>query len=174
MNSGLKSGLVLLVLGVFCGALLALVNYFTEPTILAAEEKAKYSALEAFYNLKDYDLNVIEIDGDDVQTVFVLEQDDNVEALVYLVSGTGYNGPVQMLIAVNADYTVEGYTVVSHSEDAGFGADIIYNDFNVNSVTDLSGFAAVAGASFTSQGIKECFEIVSQRAANDFGGGLDD
>ncbi len=176
MNSGLKSGLVLLILGIFCGTLLAVVNHYTAPEIARIEEKAKYEALEAFYNLDDYDLTIIPFEEDEVSTIFVLKEEgtENIEALVYLVAATGYNGPVQMLIAVNADFSIEGYTVVSHSEDAGFGADIVGNDFKVDSVTDLSKFDAVGGVTFTSKAIKACFTIVSQRAGTDFGGGLDD
>ncbi len=174
MSNSLKSGLVLLVLGVVCGLLLAVVNSFTAPEIERVEEKARYEVLELFYNLDDYGLSVIEVNEDDVQTIFVLTRKDETEALVYLVSGTGYNGPVQMLIAVNSDYSVQGYSVVTHGEDVGFGADIIENDFNVTSITDLSGFDGVAGVTFTSQAIEECFSIVSNRAGTDFGGGLDE
>ena len=175
MNSGLKSGLVLLVLGIICGTLLALVNSFTQPLIEQIEEKEKYEALGEFYVLDDFDLTVKEnVNENGVQSIFVLKQNGTIEAIVYQVAATGYNGPVTMLIAVNKDFTVEGYKVINHKEDAGFGADIVENDFNVSTVTDLSGFDSVAGATFTSRAIKECFNIVSQRAGTDFGGGLDE
>jgi electron transport complex protein RnfG len=174
MNGGLKSGLVLLVLGIICGTLLAVVNYFTAPEIFAIEEKAKADALEVFYDLKDYDLTIFEYENDAVSAIYVLEANDTIEALVYLVEATGNNGPVQMLIAVNSDFSIEGYTVVNHKEDPGFGAEIVDNDFGVTSVTDLSGFDTVAGSTITSDAIEECFLIISERAGTDFGGGLDD
>ncbi len=174
MNSGLKSGFVLLVIGVVCGALLALVNSMTAPIIADIELQEKYAALESFYDLDDYDLTVIEDVDENVLAIFKLEQNDTLVALVYQVAATGYNGDVVMLIAVNSNYSVEGYKVISHSEDAGFGADIVENDFNVTSITNLSFFDAVAGATYTSNAILECFTIVSERAGTDFGGGLDD
>ena len=151
MNSGLKSGLVLLVLGIIAGTLLAVVNYFTAPEIFRIEEDAKYEALGAFYDVTNYDLEVLEFDSDEVSTIFVLKEKgtENIEALVYQVAATGYNGPIGMLIAVNPDYTVQGYTIISHSEDPGFGADIVENDFKILTVTDLLPFDSVSGVTFT-------------------------
>ena len=176
MSNGLKSGLVLLVLGLAMGALLSLINSLTAPIIADIEEKAQYDALAEFYNIEDYDLSKIEIDDDSVQAIFVLKQNGTIEALVYLVEANGYSSdaPITMLIAVNKDLSVEGYTVVTHKETTGFGADIVNNDFGITDITDLLGFDAVAGVTITSTGIKECFIIVSERVNADFGGGLDD
>ncbi|HOO44575.1 MAG TPA: FMN-binding protein, partial [Bacillota bacterium] len=90
------------------------------------------------------------------------------------VSADGYSSssPITMLIVVNNDLTVRGYKVVNHTESPGYGADIVENDFNIQTITDLSGFDAVAGVTFTSDGILRCFELVSERVANDFGGGI--
>jgi Na+-transporting NADH:ubiquinone oxidoreductase subunit NqrC len=100
---------------------------------------------------------------------------NTLEALGYLVIGKGFEGRIiTMLIVVNSNLTLKGYTVVSHSESPGYGADIVGNDFGVSTITDLSGFDSVAGITKTSNGIYDCFEIVSQRVASDFGGGLDD
>lgn len=178
MPNSLKSGLVLLILGIFMGALLAGVNAFTAPRIESREKEAKFSALNTFYNINDYDLSEVVIDGENLSTIFILKNQDNqtIEALVYQVSVWGYssNSPVTMLIAVNSDLTVEGYQVVSHSETTGFGADIVDNDFNVTSIDDLSGFDSVAGVTITSNAIKTCMQIVGERVVSDLGGGLDD
>ncbi|MCK5732184.1 MAG: FMN-binding protein [Tenericutes bacterium] len=196
MNSGLKSGLVLLVLGILCGTLLALVNSFTSPIIADIEEAAQYEALKEFfydnedpnYNTfiitQDYDLTKLKIDEAGVEAIFVVKTlgTDNVEALGYLVYASGYSGdaPVLMLIVVESNMIVRGYTVVSHKETTGFGADIVDEDFGVDTLIDLSGFGlppeidAVVNATWTVDAIKECFNIVAARASDDFGGGLDD
>jgi len=176
MNNGLKSGLVLLVLGIICGTLLAVVNSLTALDIQKNEEAAQFAALEEFYNIDDYDLSVVEV-NDDVDSIFVLRSktDNSIEALGYLVSGKGYSDVLlQMMILIEKDFTVKGYSVVSHSESTGFGVDILENDFGVSIITDLSGFDSVAGVTRTSEGIQECFYIVSQRVTGDFGGDLDD
>jgi len=188
MNKGLRSGLVLLLLGIISGTLLAFVNYFTAPLIAAAEEKLQWDALKEFYydvndpNYDTYDLkNMFDLSkndypNSDVSSIFVLKDKTtgDIDALGYLVSADGYSSssPITMLIVVNNDLTVRGYKVVNHTESPGYGADIVENDFNIQTITDLSGFDAVAGVTFTSDGILRCFELVSERVANDFGGGI--
>ena len=196
MNNGLKSGLVLLVLGIICGTLLALVNSLTAPKISDIEEAAQYEALkEFFYDIEDpnydsyiitvdYDLVKLEIDEGNVEAIFVVKTKgtDTIEALGYLVYANGYSSdaPITMLIVVEENMDVLGYTVVNHKETTGFGADIVDEDFGVDSLIDLSGFGlspevdAVVNATFTMNGIEECFNIVAQRASGEFGGGLDD
>ncbi len=175
MNKGLISGLVLLTIGVVCGLLLSVVNYFTAPKIKEVEDAIKYEALAEFYTLADYDLSEAEGTGD-FGTIFILKAKgtETIEALVYTVSAQGYSdsAKVQMLIAVNADLSVEGYKVVSHAETTGFGADIVDNDFGVTEIDDLNGFDSVAGVTRTSNAIKACFTLVGQRVAADLGGGL--
>jgi len=175
MNKGLISGLVLLTIGVVCGLLLSVVNYFTAPKIKEVEDAIKYEALAEFYTLVDYDLSEAEGTGD-FGTIFILKAKgtETIEALVYTVSAQGYSdsAKVQMLIAVNADLSVEGYKVVSHAETTGFGADIVDNDFGVTEIDDLNGFDSVAGVTRTSNAIKACFTLVGQRVAADLGGGL--
>lgn len=175
MNKGLISGLVLLALGIVCGLLLSVVNYFTAPKIKEVEDAIKYEALAEFYTLADYDLSEVEGTGD-FGTIFILKTKgtETIEALVYTVSAQGYSdsAKVQMLIAVNADLSVEGYKVVSHAETTGFGADIVDNDFNVSEIDDLTGFDSVAGVTRTSDAVKACFTLVGQRIAADLGGGL--
>jgi len=189
MNKGLRSGLVLLVLGIISGTLLAFVNYFTEPVIAILEEQAQYDALKEFYFDVDdpnyasyllsdyYELSKVEIEDPYVSAIFVVKNKENDEvSLGYLVSANGYSSdaPVAMLIVVDSDMSIRGYKVISHKETSGFGADIVDNDFNVNTITDLSGFDSVAHVTFTSDAIFECFYQVSLRVVADFGGDLID
>ncbi len=189
MNKGLRSGLVLLVLGIISGTLLAFVNYFTAPVIAVLEEQAQYDALKEFYydvddpnyaSFKlsdDYNLSKVDIEDDYIQSIFVVKSKDSGEvSLGYLVSANGYSSdaPVAMLIVVDSDLSIRGYKVISHKETSGFGADIVDNDFNINVITDLSGFDSVAHVTFTSNAIYECFYQVSLRVVADFGGDLVD
>ncbi|MCK4551656.1 MAG: FMN-binding protein [Tenericutes bacterium] len=190
MNKGLKSGLVLLVLGVISGTLLALVNSFTSPLIAKIEAAAQYEALkEFFYDVEDpnydtfiftedYGLVKLEVDEPGVEAIFIIKTKgtDNIEALGYLAYAYGNDSdvPITMLIVVESDMYITGYTVVSHKETPGWGAAILDNNFGVTTLIDLTGFDSVAGSTLTSDAIEECFVIVAARASDDFGGGLDD
>jgi len=185
MNSGLKSGLVLLILGIIAGVLLAVVNYYTEPYIIDNEEFAKSEALNAIlvddegnvlYDLDDYVMEVYEDVDENINEIYTLKIGSSIELIVYQVSQMGYNGDVTMLIAVNSDYNVVGYQVITHGEDAGFGADIVDTDFGINTVMtiDRTVFDSISGATGTEDAIFNCFVSVSERAASDFGGALDE
>jgi len=174
MNRGLISGLVLLVIGIICGLMLALVNYFTAGRITEEENKIKYAVLEEFYTLSEYEISETQGEGS-FSTIYFLKEKgtDNVEAVIYTVSAKGYSSTtdVEMLIAINSDMSVEGYKVTTHQESSGFGADIVDNNFGVDEIDDLSNFQAVSGVTVTSNAIKTCFTLVSQRVISDLGGG---
>lgn len=176
-NNGLVSGLVLLTIGLVCGILLSVVNYFTAPKIKEVEDAIKYAALEEFYTLANYDISEVSGEGD-FGTIFIFKEKgtETINAIVYTVRAQGYSDStkVEMLIAVNSDLTVEDYKVVSQQETTGFGADIVDNDFNVSVIDDLSSFDSVSGVTKTSNAIKTCFTLVGERIASDLGGGLNE
>jgi Na+-translocating ferredoxin:NAD+ oxidoreductase RnfG subunit len=174
MNKGLVSGLVLLSLGLLCGILLSAVNYFTAPKIKEVEDAIKYEALSGFYTLANYDLSEVEGTGN-FGTIFILKAKgtEDIQAIVYTVSTEGYSGVIEMLIAVNEDLSVEGYAVTKQTETPGLGDKIVGHDFNVDTLTDLSNFDGVAGASdYSSPAVKQIFQLVSERVEADLGGGL--
>ncbi len=176
MNGGLKSGLVLLILGIISGTLLAVVNSFTAPKIEEIEQNVVYESLESFYDLDNYLVTEENIESNGLDTIYILTNKSNnqIGALIYLVSAAGYNGDVTMLIAINSDYSVEGYTIVSQKENPPINDDFVHHDYNVNDITNLNDFDAIAGATYTSTAIRDCFIIISDRVVSDFGGGLND
>ena len=173
-NSGLKSGLVLLILGLILGLLLAVVNGLTEDRIEAEELKLKFEAIEEFYDINAYDLEEVELDNQG--SIYVLRDKSTgvIEHLVYSLSGQGYGGDVEMLIAVNKDLSVEGYTVTYQNETPGIGTKIEDYDFNYNQADVVSTFDSISGATISSNAVKDIFNQVASRVEADFGGGLDD
>jgi len=176
MNKGLVSGLVLLTLGLICGVLLAACNTLTAPIITNMENQVKYDALAEFYTLSNYDLQEVAItDNNNIDTVYLLKNktDGTVEAVVYSVNAYGYQSDVKMLIAVNKDYTVQGYKIVSQAETAGLGSLSETYDFKMTgaTVTDLTGFDSISGATITSTAVKACFIAVGNHLSVEFGGG---
>lgn len=177
MNKGLISGAVLLSLGLICGLLLAVVNYFTAPIIAEQEKQVKYAALNDFYTVADYDVEEILLTGA-IDTVFFFKNKESavLEAAIYSVSAIGYSSdtPIQILIAIDPDLTINGYKVINANETAGFGDKVWTFDFGVtgDSINDLSNFDTIAGASdFTTPAVLSCFNAVQARVSVDFGGG---
>ncbi|MBN2540746.1 MAG: FMN-binding protein [Bacilli bacterium] len=188
MSGGIKSGLVLLVLGIISGLLLASVNAWTDPYIKEIELQEQYDALKEFYfdptdpnyatyQVSDlYDLTKLDVNEGSISTILVLKDKTSgtLESLAYVASGNGYNGAVTMLIVVDSDLTVRGYKILTQNENPPIQEDFINYDYNVSAITDLSQFDAIAHATFTSNAVLACFNAVSERAANDFGGGLNE
>jgi Na+-translocating ferredoxin:NAD+ oxidoreductase RnfG subunit len=174
MNKGMISGLVLLALGLVCGLLLAGVNMVTEPVIVERQLEKVNETLEEFYDMSQYDVDIVDVNEDALETVYLLSDKDSgsLEAAVYATSAYGYQSEVKLLIAVNADRTVHAYQVVSENETDGLGSKAVTHDFGMadTSIDDLSSFDGIAGATVTSDAVLAGFEAVRDRVDEEFGG----
>src|SRR6056297_1380621 len=114
-NNGLISGLVLLSLGLICGLLLALVNELTFDRIEAEELRLKFEAIEEFYDIDNFELEEVVLEDG---SIYVLRNQNTseIEHLVYSLTANGYGDDVEMLVAVNEDLSIEGYTVTYQNE----------------------------------------------------------
>ncbi len=178
MKKALTSGLVLLILGIVCGTVLAVVNFFTAPIIEAREKAEKYAALEEMgIVLADYD-DISEQSGisSTIEKAIYLSQNGDLKVAVYTVIGSGYSSGLKMMIVVDENMEVLGYSVLAHNETAGIGADVLQShDYNMvgSILPDLSQFDATSSptAPITNAGVRNCFIVAGTRAAIDFGGG---
>lgn len=172
-HKGLISGLVLLSLGLICGVLLAFVNELTVDRIAAEELRLKFEAINEFYDVDDFIQEEVLLEEG---SIFVLrnKSSNDIEHLVYSLSAKGYGDDVEMLVAINSDLSVEGYTVTYQNESPGIGTKIVGNDFNYTQADSLSGFDSISGATVSSTAVRQIFQQVADRVADDFGGGLDD
>ncbi|MCK7479150.1 MAG: hypothetical protein M0C28_18610 [Candidatus Moduliflexus flocculans] len=118
MKKGLTSGLVLLVLGLIAGLLLGVVNTVTAPIIAANELREKLTALEVFYPdiQTAYDVAEVTVGENGIESIFVLKTKgtETIVAAVYSVKKMGYKTAAAMLIAVNADGTVQWILLHRH------------------------------------------------------------
>jgi len=174
MNKRMTSGLVLLALGLLCGILLAGVNAMTAPVIQERQLEKVNETLEGFYDMNQYDVEITDINGDTIETAYVLTDKDSgsIDAVVYEASAYGYQSDVVLLIAINQDRTIHDYAVVSENETEGLGSEVVTHDFNIigSSLGDLSGFDGIAGATISSDAVLACFEAVQNRVDEEFGG----
>lgn len=182
MNKGLISGLVLLILGLVCGLLLATVNYFTDPIIQAAEEAAKYEALNTMLadfgtrSTDDFDITEVSLSGHVDTAYWLYDHTTNaLDYIVYSVSAAGYQSDIVMLIAIDPYMIVQGYTIVSEGETAGV-VDYIYTiDYkmvgrSITNVVSLDDISSVTTAHFSLAAVLNDFQYVSEQAVIDLGG----
>ena len=175
MKKGLVSGIVLLVIGLVCGALLAGVNAFTKPVIEENQRQAKLAVLAEFYQIDQFKVEIIELKGS-IDTVFLLKNLTNesiIEKAVYSVRARGYQSDIVMLIAVNKDLTIDQYKVVDQAETSGIGDVIVGYNFGMSgqNVQNLDAFVGPT-ARVSADAVKKCFEIVRDRVSIDFAGAI--
>ena len=169
MKKNLFTGLILSVFALVCGLLLAGVNYFTSPIIEARQNEEINESLEIVYPLLDTSIhNVTKIENGNVDSAYLitLKSSGDKVAVIYVVSSTGYAGDIQMMIAVDSSFEVTGYKVLVTNETKG---DITTHDFGMigESSVNSDTFDALAGSTFSSNAVKDCFTIALAQARVD-------
>lgn len=142
MNALVKDCLKLVVITLVAGFILGGIYGITKEPIAQQEEKAKQEAYQAVFPeaseftdvegftteaasevLASYD-NVIEDHQGDVISAAVEAKDASGSILGYIFNVTtkkGYGGDIQLTVGIQADGTVNGYSVLSINETAGLG-----------------------------------------------------
>jgi len=112
------------VLSILCFAasfVLALTNKVTKPVIEAYAKEEEKSALHAVLPLAD-SFETKEIDG--VHYYDALK-DGRLAGYCVKVNGSGYSGPIRMLVGITEAGVIEGVSVLSQAETPGLGARIV-------------------------------------------------
>ncbi len=165
MKKNLITGLVLATFALVCGFLLAFVNYFTSPVIEAkTEETIKESiglVCEEYGNNPDsyeLDSSVVHKDYPEVVTTYLVKEKatGKVRYAIYIIDEQGYASTIEMMVAVDSEHKVAGYTVISSAETKG---DITVHDFNMDGKANLDGFTKLSGSSISSKAVRKCFNI---------------
>lgn len=167
MKKSLITGLVLAFFAIVCGALLAIVNSFTAPVIKAHEEEKIQESIAVVYegfNKDEYKAEKFTRDGaKEAYYIIKLDTDEKV-AVIYIVESQGYASKIRMMIGVDKEYKVTGYTVISQAETKG---DITAHDFNMSGKDDLSTFDKLAGSTYSSKAVKKNFTLALSYAKED-------
>ena len=169
MKKHLVTGLVLAAFALICGALLALVNHFTSPVIKAHEdERIQNSIAEVYEPFSSGNYTKEEFHADSIILgYFIINKDTNEkEAVIYVVESQGFASKIRMMIGVDKELKITGYTVISQSETKG---DVSTHDFNVTGKSNLDDFDKLAGSSVSSKAVKKNFSICLNRAKEDLG-----
>ena len=169
MKKNLITGLVLASFALVCAFLLSLVNSFTAKVIDARnketiKESISYVCPEYGSNKDAYELDdsLEHLEQKEVQSIYLINEKSSgkTKYAVYIIDSQGYASTIKMMIAVNENHQIEGYTVISQAETKGDITEYSVNDgFNMKNKSTLDEFEKLAGSSFSSKAVRKCFNI---------------
>ncbi|MCR5564710.1 MAG: FMN-binding protein [Gammaproteobacteria bacterium] len=174
MKKHLITGLTLALFALICGGLLAFINMFTSPMIKAREEKKIEESISIVfdaYKSGDYTKEEFNREGVVLGYYIINNQTNEKEAVIYIIESQGYASKIRMMIGVNKDNKITGYTVISQAETKG---DITAHDFNMNGKSNLDEFDSLAGSTYSSKAVKKNFSLALSYAKVDLGGNAND
>lgn len=147
-----------IVLTIICfvvAALLGYLNSITEPIITAANlkaaEEAKQEVLPDADSFTSIDLETLSDVPDSLDSADVA---DNGAGAVYILTGAGYGGDMQIIVGITSDGTIAGAKVLSHSETAGLGSRVAGDDFLsqfLDKDSSLDGVSTISGSTISSK-----------------------
>ena len=174
MKKHLITGLTLALFALICGGLLALINMFTSKKIKAHEDERIENSLSivyAPYNSNDYSKEEFNREGVVLGYYIINKTTNSKEAVIYIIESQGYASKIRMMIGVDKENKITGYTVISEAETKG---DIKAHDFNMINKKDLDSFDALAGSTYSSKAVKKNFSLALSYAKEDLGGNAND
>lgn len=130
-----KNSQILAIFAIVCTLIVGLVNLLTEDKIKAQEQQQLLATLHSIIEPSRYD-NDIALDcvilsspllsgsknSKATQTAYIARK--NSEAVAVAIKSTapdGYNGSIELIVAVNMDNSVSGVRVLKHQETPGLG-----------------------------------------------------
>ncbi|MBL4822402.1 MAG: electron transport complex subunit RsxG [Colwellia sp.] len=139
-----KNSQILAVFAVVCTAIVGLVNELTSDKIKAQEQLQLLNTLHSIIEPSRYN-NYITQDcvslsstllgnsttDKKTQTAYIARQDKQVVAIAMTSTAPdGYNGNIELIIAINMDDSVSGVRVLKHQETPGLGDKIEFRKSN--------------------------------------------
>ena len=131
MKENLKLGIILCLITSFAGVFLGFANEFTKEVIaqnakLSADDLKeilpKANKLEDFAFEKNEDSTISE--------VFQAKNGSENEGYIIKVSPKGFNGPIDMVVAIDKNREISGVKVLSQAETPGLGAKVEESSFS--------------------------------------------
>ncbi len=172
MNKVIKDALILMAFSLVLGGVLGAVYKITEEPIAEATLRKEMEAYKVVFENADTFKEItvdaaaaekVMTDGgypDTVNKAFeaVDASGNSLGYVVQITTKDGYSGGIVMVVGVQLDGTVNGFSITSHQETNGLGTkafDASYADqFKGIPAEDVAGVATISGATFTSTAVK--------------------
>jgi len=141
-------------------SLLLWINSFTSVIVKTQREAKIKGILESIFP----ELTEFEESGE----IFIVYEGDNIAGYTFIATGSGYGGPIDILVGMNTDYTLRDMEVLSHTETPGLGNKIIEEPFTeqfeglrVDEIAlsrDGGKIDAITGATISSRAVTEAIQ----------------
>jgi len=130
-----KNSLILAIFAIVCTAVVGLINELTADKIKAQEQLQLLNTLHSIIEPERYNNDITQdcvslsstllgnsTNDKKMQTAYIARQDNQVIAIAMTSTAPdGYNGNIELIIAINMDDTVSGVRVLKHQETPGLG-----------------------------------------------------
>ncbi|MDX2366822.1 MAG: electron transport complex subunit RsxG [Colwellia sp.] len=141
---------MLAIFAIICTAIIGLVNELTKDEIKAQEQLQLLSTLHSIIEPSRYNNDITQdcvslsstllgnsTNDKKIQTAYIARQDNQAIAIAMTSTAPdGYNGNIELIIAINMDDSVSGVRVLKHQETPGLGDKVELRKSNwINSFT---------------------------------------
>lgn len=130
-----KNSQILAIFAIICTAIVGLVNELTKDEIKAQEQLQLLNTLHSIIEPSRYNNDITQdcvslsspllgnsTNDKNIQTAYIARQDKQAIAIAMTSTAPdGYNGNIEMIIAINMDGSVSGVRVLKHQETPGLG-----------------------------------------------------
>jgi electron transport complex protein RnfG len=130
-----KNSQILAIFAIICTAIVGLVNELTKDEIKAQEQLQLLNTLHSIIEPSRYNNDITKdcvslsspllgnsTNDKNIQTAYIARQDKQAIAIAMTSTAPdGYNGNIEMIIAINMDGSVSGVRVLKHQETPGLG-----------------------------------------------------
>ncbi|MCJ8320851.1 MAG: electron transport complex subunit RsxG [Colwellia sp.] len=126
-----KNSKILALFAISCTAIVGLVNELTKDRIYHQQQKQLLSTLNNIIEAKRYNneltldcvkVNSLALGSDKQQTVYLARLNSTpVAAAITAVAPNGYNGNIELIVAMNVDGSINGVRILNHQETPGLG-----------------------------------------------------
>ena len=163
MKEMIRYGLILAIICMVASGLLAAVNYFTQPRIIAlAQEQEQATLLE----LLPISSSFIAIKSkDEVLYYKGYDKDKKLVGVVFKASTKGYSSIIETMVGMSKDGRIQAIKIISQNETPGLGSRVAEPDFisqfRAKDIPGLNQVQAITGATISSKAV---INSVTQKA----------
>lgn len=139
-----KNSLILAIFAIICTAIVGLVNELTKNEIKAQEQLQLLNTLHSIIEPSRYNNDITQdcvnlsspllgnsTTHKNTQTAYIARQDNQAIAIAMTSTAPdGYNGNIEMIVAINMDDSISGVRVLKHQETPGLGDKVEFRKSN--------------------------------------------